>query len=349
MRPGQNKRMRGRNNNGGGNRKGPNPLTRSYESNGPDVKIRGTAHHIAEKYLQLARDAQSSGDPVMAESYLQHAEHYFRLIATAQQAQQQAAFGYQRSPSEQAELDADEEDDEFGNLPDRFSSPPERVQPQPQSYGDRQPYTNGGDRQGYDNRGDRQPYQDRQQGDRQDNRQENRQENRQDNRQDQPRYDNRDQRQDRRPPYGERQPYANGGERNGQQGDRGQDRNGGRDFDNRNRNRGQREYRNDYQPRENRDNGPREPREAREPRQQPEIEGSGVSALPAFITAPMRPQPDAAVSEAPMVENETSAPDSASEDAVNFAMRPRRRRRPKAEFADAAGETAAPAADPVGE
>ena len=54
MRPGQNKRMRGRN-----NRKGPNPLTRSYESNGPDVKIRGTAQHIAEKYLQLARDAQS--------------------------------------------------------------------------------------------------------------------------------------------------------------------------------------------------------------------------------------------------------------------------------------------------
>src|SRR6195952_1824562 len=80
MRPGQNKRMRGRN----PNRKGPNPLTRSYESNGPDVKIRGTAHHVAEKYLQLARDAQSSGDPVMAESYLQHAEHYFRLVAAAQ-------------------------------------------------------------------------------------------------------------------------------------------------------------------------------------------------------------------------------------------------------------------------
>ena len=53
MRPGQNKRMRGRSS----GRKGPNPLTRSYESNGPDVKIRGTAQHIAEKYLQLARDA----------------------------------------------------------------------------------------------------------------------------------------------------------------------------------------------------------------------------------------------------------------------------------------------------
>ena len=81
MRPGQNKRMRGRPSN---NRRGPNPLTRSYESNGPDVKIRGNAHHVAEKYLQLARDAHTGGDPVAAENYLQHAEHYFRLIAAAQ-------------------------------------------------------------------------------------------------------------------------------------------------------------------------------------------------------------------------------------------------------------------------
>jgi hypothetical protein len=81
MRNGQNKRMRGRNN----NRRSHNPLTRVYESNGPDVKIRGTASHVAEKYLQLARDAQSSGDPVSAESYYQHAEHYFRMIAAAQE------------------------------------------------------------------------------------------------------------------------------------------------------------------------------------------------------------------------------------------------------------------------
>src|ERR1700737_2530304 len=97
MRPGQNKRMRGGRSN---NRKAPNPLTRSYESNGPDIKIRGTAQHVAEKYLQLARDAQSSGDPVMAESYLQHAEHYFRIIAAAQQAQQQAQMGNARPPGE---------------------------------------------------------------------------------------------------------------------------------------------------------------------------------------------------------------------------------------------------------
>src|SRR5947208_5977904 len=81
MRPGQNKRMRGRPNN---NRKGPNPLTRSYESNGPDVKIRGSAQQIAEKYATLARDAQSAGDRVIAENYLQHAEHYNRIIAAAQ-------------------------------------------------------------------------------------------------------------------------------------------------------------------------------------------------------------------------------------------------------------------------
>ncbi|RDJ09424.1 DUF4167 domain-containing protein [Rhizobium grahamii] len=103
MRPGQqNKRGRGRgNNNGGGgggnnnnnnfNRKGGNPLTRTYDSSGPDVKIRGTAQHIAEKYAQLARDAQSSGDRVIAENYLQHAEHYNRIIAAAQ-AQMQERF-----------------------------------------------------------------------------------------------------------------------------------------------------------------------------------------------------------------------------------------------------------------
>lgn len=136
MRPGQNKRMRGRNNN---NRKGPNPLTRSYESNGPDVKIRGTAHHIAEKYLQLARDAHSSGDPVMAESYLQHAEHYFRLIAAAQQAQAQAQVGYQR-PAGEAEPDDGDEDDEVGGPMDRFASPIERVQPAPPQPFQQQPY-----------------------------------------------------------------------------------------------------------------------------------------------------------------------------------------------------------------
>jgi hypothetical protein len=108
MRPGQNKRMRGR------NRRGPNPLTRSFESNGPDVKVRGTAQHIAEKYTQLARDAHLSGDPVAAESYLQHAEHYYRIIAAAFQAQQAAQNGT-------AEERDDDDDEDFDTASDRFT------------------------------------------------------------------------------------------------------------------------------------------------------------------------------------------------------------------------------------
>src|SRR5882757_9884852 len=83
----QNKRMRGRTNNNNNNhhRKNQNPMARVFESNGPDVKIRGNPSHIAEKYVQLARDAQTSGDPIAAENYYQHAEHYYRVIAAAQE------------------------------------------------------------------------------------------------------------------------------------------------------------------------------------------------------------------------------------------------------------------------
>ncbi len=88
----QNRRGRGRSNNNGG-RKMQNPLSRNYDSNGPDVKIRGTAAHIAEKYSALARDAQSSGDTVAAENLFQHAEHYNRIIMSAQQAQQESQPG----------------------------------------------------------------------------------------------------------------------------------------------------------------------------------------------------------------------------------------------------------------
>jgi len=102
----QNRRMRGRGNNNNRS-KGPNPLSRNYESNGPDVKIRGNAQHIAEKYTTLARDAQSAGDRVMAENYLQHAEHYNRIILAAQA---QAPVQYQRDDRD----DRDEQDEDIG-------------------------------------------------------------------------------------------------------------------------------------------------------------------------------------------------------------------------------------------
>ena len=129
MRNGQNKRMRGRNRKGGGYHQ--NPLSRMYESNGPDVKIRGTASHVAEKYLQLARDAQSSGDPVAAENYYQHAEHYFRLIAAAQEQFRQSQPSYQQQQGERGNVADDAFDDGEDEQPSMGGEP---FAPQPQPF-----------------------------------------------------------------------------------------------------------------------------------------------------------------------------------------------------------------------
>jgi hypothetical protein len=334
------------------NRKAPNPLTRSYESNGPDVKIRGTAHHVGEKYLQLARDAQSSGDPVMAESYLQHAEHYFRLIAAAQQAQQQAAYGYQRQPGD-AETDEDDDDDDFGGLPDRFASPPERFAPAAAQQPYAQPVSNGA-----------QPYQER------------------------PYYENGNGHNSERPNYErpererpERSERGSRPERNFQGQDRNQDRNQNRNFQGQERNpersyqdrnpdrnfqsqdrgqdRGQERSYQERQPYQDRQGQNRDPdsrgngsrggrREFREPRP---LVPDNEASLPAFITAPVRIQPEVHMEGAsdeglphtmmqPEVEREADA----------YLLRPRRRRRSKADGPsdDFRGEPSN-ATDPVGE
>jgi len=76
MRQGSNpKRPRGRS-----GRKNTNPRSQSFESNGPEVKVRGSAQQVVEKYLALARDAATAGDRIRSESYFQHAEHYYRLM-----------------------------------------------------------------------------------------------------------------------------------------------------------------------------------------------------------------------------------------------------------------------------
>lgn len=127
MRPNQQNsknRSRGRNNNGG--RKHVNALNRSFESNGPDVKVRGNAAHVAEKYLQLARDAQSAGDGVMAENYLQHAEHYFRIVAAAQPQSQPR-------PDQSGQSNDEDYDDDFPPIIDRFASPEPVIRPGQQS------------------------------------------------------------------------------------------------------------------------------------------------------------------------------------------------------------------------
>lgn len=123
------KRMRGRGHRGngagggggggnGGGMRHPNssggsvPLNRNhvFDSNGPDLRVRGTAQQLFEKYLQLGRDATSAGDRVMGEGYFQHAEHYFRIVsamnqAVAQQQQQQQQVHQRRSAGEEGPSD----------------------------------------------------------------------------------------------------------------------------------------------------------------------------------------------------------------------------------------------------
>jgi hypothetical protein len=80
----------------------------TFDSSGPEVRIRGNAYQVLEKYLALARDAQSGGDRIAAENFYQHAEHYFRMINASgenqrppqhmqqgQHPQQQGGYGQQ--------------------------------------------------------------------------------------------------------------------------------------------------------------------------------------------------------------------------------------------------------------
>src|SRR4051794_17278329 len=145
------KRMRGRNHRSGGggggggggirHQSGGIPLNRNhvFDSNGPDVRIRGTAQQLFEKYLQLGRDATSSGDRVQAEGFFQHAEHYFRILnamnQAAQQQQQQGGHNPNRRPYQgetpsnaedgapQGEGDDQERPAGFGDQPDSREIP----------------------------------------------------------------------------------------------------------------------------------------------------------------------------------------------------------------------------------
>ena len=97
---GRNFRPNGQGGGGGGGGGGPvrhqsngsAPMNRNhvFDSSGPDLRVRGTAQQLSERYLQLGRDATGAGDRVMAESYFQHAEHYFRILNAMNQAAQQS-------------------------------------------------------------------------------------------------------------------------------------------------------------------------------------------------------------------------------------------------------------------
>jgi hypothetical protein len=318
--------MRGRNNNNRNN-KGPNPLTKSYESNGPDVKIRGTAQHIAEKYSQLARDAQSSGDPVAAENYFQHAEHYYRIIAAAQE-QLREQYGYQQRSFDEEGGDEEGfaqgerqtferagaqdfgngEEQDFGSQPQPYENRAERNErPARFDRNDRQDRQDRNDRQ---DRGDRRERFQRDRGPRQDGQ-----------RQDGPRQDfQRDEQ-----PY---EAHSEGGERNERPAR----------FD-----RNERQERNDRFER-----GERRERFQRD-RRRDEAEAPEQGTLPAFLTNPVR-------SPAPATVEDAAPTTPVVQEAANDeeAPRPRRRRRTRQEMIEAAnaennGFTPDPAETPAAE
>ncbi|TAN57249.1 MAG: DUF4167 domain-containing protein, partial [Rhodospirillales bacterium] len=105
----------------------------TFDSNGPEVRVRGNAHQVLEKYLQLARDAQAAGDRIAAENYYQHAEHYYRVINSQnQQAGQQQRRMMSTPADDQPHLGDETENEMNGDQPSEASVEPVG-RPQPPS------------------------------------------------------------------------------------------------------------------------------------------------------------------------------------------------------------------------
>src|SRR5579875_430200 len=118
MRPGPNKRPRGRNNgNNPHHHRGRMPhRAQTFESNGPSVKIRGNAYQIFERYVALAREAAASGDRIAAENFYQHAEHYFRIMNSDGDGHGSVAAPRPMTPAD-TEMDADTEAEAEAAMP----------------------------------------------------------------------------------------------------------------------------------------------------------------------------------------------------------------------------------------
>jgi len=105
------------------NRSVGNIVNRVFDSSGPEGKVRGTPQQIIEKYNQLARDAQLSGDRVATENFQQHAEHYLRMLGEAQREQDQRRDEQERQNRDrQAERDKPDRDKAERDKPDRDTS-----------------------------------------------------------------------------------------------------------------------------------------------------------------------------------------------------------------------------------
>ena len=143
----QKSRSRGKNRNN--NRPSGNIVNRVFDSSGPEGKVRGTPQQIIEKYQQLHRDAQLSGDRVSAENFQQHAEHYARMLAEAlkeQEARREAHEAQQAQNRERQQREREERLEkqqamQNGDAPQAQSEQPAQEKPRrsrkPREEGDR--------------------------------------------------------------------------------------------------------------------------------------------------------------------------------------------------------------------
>ena len=121
------RRSGGSNNNNNSSSNNPNP-NRHYESNGPDVRIRGSAQQILDKYLQYARDAHTSGDRVKAEALFQHAEHYARIVAVFEKQKEEARIEREARDAAKAEERAQRDAERAAQAESEDSSEPSAEQ-----------------------------------------------------------------------------------------------------------------------------------------------------------------------------------------------------------------------------
>ena len=118
-------KSRSRKSNRNNNRQVGNIVNRVFDSSGPEGKVRGTPQQIIDKYNQLARDAQLSGDRVAVENFQQHAEHYLRMLAEAlreqaeRQAQQQQNQPNQQNNQQNNNQNAQQNNPQNNQNPDR--------------------------------------------------------------------------------------------------------------------------------------------------------------------------------------------------------------------------------------
>ncbi len=120
------KRSRSRNRRSSGSSGGQNNNpNRSFDSTGPEgIKVRGNAQTVYERYQQLARDATSSGDRILAENYLQHAEHYFRLLRIMQPNRPVSEIAAREGANAGFDIDfEDESGTQFAQVPQQQQQP----------------------------------------------------------------------------------------------------------------------------------------------------------------------------------------------------------------------------------